>query len=475
MEIYMNGKLKITAAALTAAVAVMIFAACNKPLTLKGDAIEIPSSYAYELDNSVRFLGLDGALLENPDRGLRAEVYITLGGNSAYPSDGRNAFEYLDEQLALYADDGIKVAQVYVYLVQYCDREIPASALEEMKLYFESIRERGIKMVLRFAYEYTSGDKRGPTDDIIEKHCGQLKAFFSDNAELTAATLHAMQLGFVGLWGEGHGANKKHDFTRVIKAVCDMTPDPYSIMVRTADIYMRAPESLKSRLTIHDDFLVGIPGHDWSLSIDFDTREYAVLKTINYGGVCDGEMPWGRDTTVPDISHIAFLRQASDLGLTTLSAAHNYKEGGGAYHLERWKNVFLRENELREHNLPFNKNLLTDGKISVYEYLRYHLGYQLAASDFSYADGKISFMLTNFGFAAPHGFRLSCVINGEEVSVPGFAAADLNRFGQRVYTVNCADLQSFGLKFTHARDASAHIRLANAVPYENGVNIIYTV
>ncbi|MDR3217282.1 MAG: DUF4874 domain-containing protein [Clostridiaceae bacterium] len=470
----MKRKIKLlSAAAVILAVATTLLTACNKPIPLEGDVIEIPSSYAYELDGSVPFSELDTALLENPGRGLRTELYITLGANRSYPSSAdETAYQRLESQSALYAPDKPQVAQVYVYLTEYYDRDLPDDALAELKAYFEKLQNSSVKMLLRFAYEYTEGDKRGPTDDTIEKHCKQLKAFFADNETLIARTLHAVQLGFVGLWGEGHGAIKSHDFTRVIKAVCDMTPSRYTVMVRTADIYMRAPEELKHRLTIHDDFIVGSPGHEWSLGIGFDDPKYGILKSIEYLGVCDGEMPWGRDTTFPNISHFDFLRQISDFGLTTLSATHNYKEDGSSYHLERWKSVYVTETELRDAALPFNPNLLTDGRISVYEYVRYHLGYQLAVSNFAYADGKISFMLTNFGFAAPYNFALSVVVNGNEIPVADFSPADLNRFGQKIYTVDCAALTSFGLKLTNTADASSHIKLANAIPYSDGVNVI---
>ena len=115
--------------------------------------------------------------------------------------------------------------QVYVYLTEYSNTDLPASALSELKAYFEEISRRGVKMLLRFAYEYTSEQKSGPRTRDIVRHCKQLKTFFEENAELIDNTVYAMQLGMIGLWGEGHGNVHYLNKRKVIAAVADMVPD----------------------------------------------------------------------------------------------------------------------------------------------------------------------------------------------------------------------------------------------------------
>lgn len=73
--------------------------------------------------------------------------------------------------------------------------------------------------------------------------------------------------------------------------------------------------------------------------------------------------------------------------------------------------------------------MLTDGKISVFDYLKHHLGYQISVSNYSEQNGKAKFLITNYGFAAPHGYALNVYVNGEKV----YSAAldDLNIFSER--------------------------------------------
>ena len=253
--------------------AAVFLTSCNKIKI--SDYPATGTSYIYPVDGSVAPYDPNSDYVINPSRGMRGETYITLGRGEAYPGSGEDPYAKLDEQLTMYAPDGIALMQVYVYLTEYCNTDLPASALSELKAYFEEIERRGVKMLLRFAYEYTSEQKDGPRTRDIVGHCAQLKAFFEENAALIDKTVYAVQLGMIGLWGEGHGNVHYLNKRKVIAAVADMVPDDIFIMVRTPELLSLVPEDEEYRFGIHDDFLVGYD-HEWGM-ISFDDPAYPKL------------------------------------------------------------------------------------------------------------------------------------------------------------------------------------------------------
>ena len=84
---------------------------------------------------------------------------------------------------------------------------------------------------------------------------------------------------------------------------------------------------------------------------------------------------------------------------------------------------------LHDYLVDVSTSDVTDGKISVFDYLKHHLGYQISVSNYSEQNGKAKFLITNYGFAAPHGYALNVYVDGEKV----YSAAldDLNIFSER--------------------------------------------
>lgn len=429
--------------------------------------------FKYEIENNLSIVGKNNQLLANPDRGFRGEIYLTLGrGGIAYPESTQSVYELLDEQLSL-ENANIKVVQTYVYLIEYYNSDIPQSALDELKDLFLAFQQKGIKMLLRFAYEYTDSLKIGPTTSRIESHCKQLKSWIAENKELFLDTVFSVQLGMIGLWGEGHGSVHHHKPSRIIKAVCDMVPEEINVMVRTPDFYKSASVRLRKRLTIHDDFLVGIE-HEWGIDVAFDSREYKELTKMTRKSICDGEMPWGRDTTVDNIDMMLFLRQIKNYGLTTLSLAHNYMEGDdyNNYELYTARDKYITKDELINENMPFNPYMLVDDKISYFDYINYHLGYQLALSNYSITDKKLSLLINNFGLACPIGYKMEVYADDQLILSKLCEDMDLYQFGQHQLVLK-GDFTNKALKlrFVSTRDKKT-IALANDLVMQDGYYII---
>ena len=144
-------------------------------------------------------------LLANQDRGFRGEVYYTLGTEKAYPGNNQNYIDCVNEQLELYSEDNINILQCYIYLTEYKNRDLDETAINQLKSYFEFLKSKNIRILLRFAYEYTSNENNAAKDKQILSHLDQIGEFVNNNKQLFNDVVYAMQFGLIGLWGEGHG------------------------------------------------------------------------------------------------------------------------------------------------------------------------------------------------------------------------------------------------------------------------------
>ena len=182
-------------------------------------------------------------------------------------------------------------------------------------------------------------------------------------------------------------------------------------------------------------------------------------------------MPWGRDTTVPVIDPIGFLKQVIGYGLTSLNITHNYiedlKEKDIVYHLEKWKTEYLTKSQLDKNNIPYLDSMLEKNQISIYNYLQYHLGYNLGVSNLLQTNGKTSFMINNFGIASPFEYKLEIIADGQNIEVEQI---QLGRFGQQIVLID-KNVKEIKIKFIHRRTGET-IKLANNLPYLDGYNVI---
>lgn len=275
-------------------------------------------------------------------------------------------------------------------------------------------------------------------------------------------------MGLIGLWGEGHGSVHRHNVGRVIKVVADMTPEETPIMVRTPQMLSQVPKEIEDRFGMHEDYVIGY-NDPWVAIATDDKNYYAVTNKCKYA-VTDGEMPWGR-AGVP-IDMIGSLKTVSDFAMTSFSLAHNYIEEG-EHSLKAWKSEYLTEQDLKYNNLPYNPALLTNGRISAFDYLKFHLGYQLVASNLEIKDGKASFMMTNYGFACPYGYDMKIFVDGKQVNPQeGYSWNNLTQFGQSVFSF-AYDGGDIEVEFVNRRDGEDTIEFFNEVPYENGRNVLW--
>ena len=117
-----------------------------------------------------------------------------------------------DENLAALYDEGLTIGYGVVLLNTYRSSSLPPEFLMQLESRFAATRKAGIKIILRFAYNYPSSSSEyenaidAPLANVM-KHIEQLKPVIAKNSDVIAV----MQAGFIGAWGEGHTSSNKLD------------------------------------------------------------------------------------------------------------------------------------------------------------------------------------------------------------------------------------------------------------------------
>lgn len=378
-------------------------------------------------------------LLQNPNRGLRLEVYLDVGsGRSIFQYAKVDAIEALHQEAAMYAAEKPTLAQVYFYLTDYWNKPLDADAFARMHAYFEALKALGLKALLRFAYLQAVDEfhyqpimsAQEPSPRQIIAHLRQLSPFLA----AWQGQIYALQAGIVGVWGEWdfnardriNAAANRIDGVfgeqAVLNALLDYTPEDMFLQVRYHNVKAMNinPENQQGwrRVGYHDDFLIGDP-HWWNTAGSLPGSDaWRAVAQDSLHAPMDGEMSWGRSNEMELggalIDGWKMAKRLRDHRFSSLSLAHNYREDGAEkpYSMMQWKTEPVTPVQLMAHGLPFEPIWFQDGQGNVlprtmYEYIRDHLGYHLVLTTCAVEktqDGlAVTLISQNRGFAAPHG------------------------------------------------------------------------
>ena len=180
----------------------------------------------------------------NPERGFRYQIHVGL------ESDEKPPVNIVDNWPFVASDaNGAAVAQAYCYLTRYCDAPIPQSKRDALQESFDRARKDGVKFLLRFAYERDMSRLNGPSLQRILSHIIELGGIVRRNADV----VYALQLGWVGAWGEFHSSASGIEFDKDATAkiarytIGHMLPAGRCVQVRTMqiweDVAQRLPDS----------------------------------------------------------------------------------------------------------------------------------------------------------------------------------------------------------------------------------------
>jgi hypothetical protein len=385
--------------------------------------------------------------LRNPERGFRTETLIaeTIGKNCWGPAHhlkDRVSLGYSEDWWMLdvdrYEPFGLTLAQTYCYLDEFTEGPISEHKIAVLEECLDWFRKRGMKVLLRFAYERRMNRKGGATLKRVLQHLDQLKPVIQKNIDI----IFVMQAGFVGAWGEWHNSThhleKDHAaLAEIIKNILETLPPERSTQVRVPK-YKKwvLPKRYKdrelgeedahtdqpiARIGFHDDgFLAeGTDGGTWpepphyanpnNPEFDYMTRESPYLPI-------DGELFWADQG-----GKVNGLDAAKRLWLhhyTSFSLAHSYSEREGKpYSIDDWMHTDITQDQAVRTGLPISQDYFKDGqgrevKRTVFEYIRDHLGYRLEAQRALFPKtitpgDKFHFEieLINRGFSVPHNPR----------------------------------------------------------------------
>jgi len=128
-------------------------------------------------------------IIINPERGFYAHKQST------------NAATLLkkDDLIDLRENEGISLILMMYYLPDFMETPISETALLNIETNFNTMREAGVKCVLRFAYRWNQNTRPyDPTVEIVQTHISQLTPVLRTGSDVIAV----MQAGFIGVWGE---------------------------------------------------------------------------------------------------------------------------------------------------------------------------------------------------------------------------------------------------------------------------------
>jgi hypothetical protein len=139
----------------------------------------------------------------NPERGFRLEVAINVS-NGALMRDSSgfpDVTAYLERKMGKYKEENISLIQTSFCLTGAIGREITEDEFNIMGSFFSALREKGLKTILRFAYEKDSVEiKNSPSQQDTITHTQQLKKILRENKDV----ILLIQAGVTEAWGEGH-------------------------------------------------------------------------------------------------------------------------------------------------------------------------------------------------------------------------------------------------------------------------------
>ncbi|HXK18853.1 MAG TPA: DUF4832 domain-containing protein [Polyangiaceae bacterium] len=202
---------------------------------------------------------------------------------------------------------GVTLVHSYVRLDDFRMADIPASLLTQATAGFAQARKAGVKVVLRFAYNfgpYPDSEPDAPKAWVL-KHIGQLKPLLEANADVIAV----VQAGFIGAWGEWHtstnGLTDPATRQEILETLVDAVPASRSVQLRYPAYKRAIYGDALGVATAFDGSRAARIGHhnDCFVSSDTDVGTYPADQIDfyrDYVGADTAFVPMGGETCAVD-------------------------------------------------------------------------------------------------------------------------------------------------------------------------------
>jgi len=317
---------------------------------------------------------------------------------------------------------------IYFRLDNYRDRLIDQNGLNTIRSAFTTARSRGLKLVIRFAYNpgpgsTTDANLQNPDApiDLVLQHIEQLKPLLVENADVIAV----MQAGFVGHWGEWHSSKYLYSLEArraVIDALLSALPKDRMLQIRYPrykEIFFQGPLTEQEAFSGTDQSRVG-HHNDCFLRDDDDAGTYRSFSSQlpkHTSTYCDG-----KDTISCWKDFVATESQFTPMGGETCQ--YNPPRTDCANALQEM--AMLHWSFINNDYKPEVLNGWTSG--GCMETIRRNLGYRLMLKEtflpFAIKVGetmRLNIHLSNEGFAAMYNPRPVYVVllgEGTRYTVP---------------------------------------------------------
>jgi hypothetical protein len=129
---------------------------------------------------------------------------------------------------------GYTLVHVNIRLDSWRETDIPQKVLDGLNTNFADMRDGGVKVIVRFAYNVGPYPDSAPdaSKEMILHHIQQLTPLLQSNADVIAW----LEMGFIGAWGEGHtsthGLDNITDKKDILFALLDALPKNRMVQVR---------------------------------------------------------------------------------------------------------------------------------------------------------------------------------------------------------------------------------------------------
>lgn len=349
----------------------------------------------------------------NPDRGFYH--YSSSGSSSSYSFISAST-------LNSYRSQNMSVVQRIFYLKQFTSSPISSTFLANMQTDFNTIRNAGMKVMIRFSY---SDDE---TAAVLDATKAQMLAHIQQVAPVINANKDVIvmyQYGWIGCWGENYYTSQVADFgngdytqytttqwanrKEVLEAMINATAVEIPIQVRYVEYKKKLYPTGNSRIGFYNDAFLG----EWGDSGMF------LVNSVQ---------------SAPSTSDAAYLTaQTENLPMTGETNQVNAPRTSCS-------NAVM---EMNKYNWSLiNKDYLTDNINSwvsggCYTEMDKKLGYRFELQNSSFATNTITINLQNTGYANVYRSRKGYIVlrntaTGAETSVE--IAADLKAWKKGIAT-----------------------------------------
>jgi len=227
-----------------------------------------------------RDLVASDAILPNPERGFYRTLNLVT-----------------DRDYAWVRQAGSTLAFSYVRLDDYRDRDLDAALLDAAQEGFDEARLAGIKIVLRFAYNFGPYPNSEPdaTKAWVLAHITQLTPLLQANQDVIAV----VQAGFIGAWGEWHTSTNglldvAADKFEILEALLAAVPVDRAVQLRYPPYKDEGYGGPLSAATAHTGTSAARVGHhnDCFLASDTDFGTYPSNEIEPWKSFLEAENRW---------------------------------------------------------------------------------------------------------------------------------------------------------------------------------------